>query len=351
MLGGTRRRGAATCARALLAACLVVAAIVLPAGEAGASSEWIDAERRFLGLLNEERADQGLPAMEVSLQMVRIARDWSETMALEDTLYHRPELQTQVFGPWQSLGENVGRAGHTPGAPTDGTVDRLHQAFMDSPPHRANVLGDFNQVGVGVRVAEEGTLWVTFNFLKGPVGEFPLFEDIGGNAHEGSTERAWIGDLAQGCSFAQYCPERSVSRAQMATFLSRALGLEPVAADRFVDVDPGSPHAGFINALVDAGIAAGCAEDRYCPEDPVTRAQMATFLGRALELAPQELLPRFVDVLPGSTHYGYVNAVADAGVTAGCDSTGTRYCPDDPVRRDQMATFLARAFELPEITW
>ena len=73
----------------------------------------------------------------------------------------------------------------------------------------------------------------------------------------------------------------------MATFLTRALGLRPaVGAAGFADVDPDSVHAANIDAVGAAGITGGCATAplRYCPDDSVTRAQMATFLTRALGL-------------------------------------------------------------------
>lgn len=328
---------------------VMLATLLAAPPRAEASSAWLDAEQQFADLVNEERSARGLPPVQVNLQMVRIARDWSDTMAEEGRLYHRPHLDAEVFGPWEGLAENVGRASHSAAATLTETVDRLHQSFMDSPGHRANVLGDYNQLGVGV-VVRSGTLWATFNFLRGRVGEFPLFEDVGGSAHELSIERAWMGDLAQGCRFSRYCGATSVNRAQMATFIANALGLEPVVSDRFDDVAPGSLHAGAINALAEAGIVAGCAPDRYCPERSVTRAQMATFLARALELEPS-YLPAFVDVPLTSPHFGYINAVAEAAVTTGCDATSLRYCPDDPVRRAQMASFLARAFETPQPFW
>ena len=72
----------------------------------------------------------------------------------------------------------------------------------------------------------------------------------------------------------------------MATFLTRALELSPATSTGFADVDPQSVHAANINALRAAQITTGCATNptRYCPNDPVTRAQMATFLTRALDL-------------------------------------------------------------------
>ncbi|RMH69250.1 MAG: hypothetical protein D6683_16270, partial [Actinomyces sp.] len=81
----------------------------------------------------------------------------------------------------------------------------------------------------------------------------------------------------------RYCPDRALTRAEMASLLVRALGLAP-GPDRFVD-DEGSTHEAAIDALAAAGITRGCnppVGDRYCPDQPVTRAQMAAFLHRAL---------------------------------------------------------------------
>ena len=72
----------------------------------------------------------------------------------------------------------------------------------------------------------------------------------------------------------------------MASFLARALRLGDAPPAGFTDLDPAGVHTGDIHALAAAGVTAGCAADplRYCPDQPVTRAQMASFLARALDL-------------------------------------------------------------------
>ncbi len=71
----------------------------------------------------------------------------------------------------------------------------------------------------------------------------------------------------------------------MATFMVRALDLQPAQTAGFTDTG-GSVHAANIDALAAVGITVGCSADplRYCPDRSVTRAQMATFLYRALAL-------------------------------------------------------------------
>ncbi len=151
--------------RTLVLAVLVTGAALLTAGTAAADTTFAAAENRFAAKLNAERAADGLNRLTVSLQLTRVARGWSATMADNDRMEHNPRLAEQVEGNWTRLGENVGYS-HGPGVDPAELVDRLHQAFMDSAPHRANVLGDFNQVGVGVRITSGGTMWVTVNFSK-----------------------------------------------------------------------------------------------------------------------------------------------------------------------------------------
>ena len=139
-----------------------------------------------------------------------------------------------------------------------------------------------------------------------------------------------------------YCPDRYVTRAQMASFLVRAGGVPPSSGHRFSDVPRSHTHHADINALWDAGITHGCGGNRYCPDRPVTRAEMASFLQRTGGL-PHQGEARFSDVSYDSTHGRAISAIADAGWTTGCGNTG-RYCPDRPVTRAEMASFLWRAF-------
>ncbi|MCY4456678.1 MAG: S-layer homology domain-containing protein, partial [Acidimicrobiaceae bacterium] len=115
----------------------------------------------------------------------------------------------------------------------------------------------------------------------------------------------------------------------------------------FVDVDPSNSHAASINAVFAAGITTGCSQNplSYCPNNPVTRAQMATFLTRALKL-DDTTEAGFTDVDPSNNHTASINAVFAAGITTGCSQNPLSYCPNQPVTRAQMATFLTRALKL-----
>jgi hypothetical protein len=114
----------------------------------------------------------------------------------------------------------------------------------------------------------------------------------------------------------------------------------------FID-DDGNVHEGFIEAIADAGITKGCnppVNDRYCPSESVTRGQMAAFLVRALDLTDDGAKDWFVDD-DGSVFEADINRLATAGITLGCNPPASdRFCPSDSVTRGQMAAFLVRAF-------
>ena len=167
----------------------------------------------------------------------------------------------------------------------------------------------------------------------------PLFGDALGTTFE--DEIQWLVEVGVtfGCGDGLFCPNDVVSRAQMGSFFARALGLEPVAADIFDDVD--GTHEGNINAIALEGITLGCNEDGtlYCPGVSINRAQIATFIGRALDYEPSEA-NHFTDD-DTSSHEPYIDALRDNEVTFGCD-VGL-YCPSHFLTRGQMAALLYRA--------
>ncbi len=168
-----------------------------------------------------------------------------------------------------------------------------------------------------------------------------VFADVDPSSTHGAAIE-WLVEqgITGGCGAGRYCPARPVTRAQMATFLVSALDLPPAPSRGFADLAAGATHAANVDALAQAGVTTGCGDAAFCPDEPVTRAQMATFLVAALELPPGA--PRgFGDVPAGSTHAANVDALAQAGVTTGCG--GGRFCPAEPVTRAQMATFLRAA--------
>jgi len=131
----------------------------------------------------------------------------------------------------------------------------------------------------------------------------------------------------------------------MASFVVRALGyVDDGGGDLFTD-DDGSPHEANIDRLAAAGVTLGCGAGLFCPDDPVTRGQMASFIARAFHYDQAAGGGDHFSDDDGSTHEVNINLLFEAAVTQGC-STGL-FCPNDPVTRGQMASFLARALKLP----
>ena len=169
-------------------------------------------------------------------------------------------------------------------------------------------------------------------------GRSGSFTDVNSrHTHFRGIESIAAAGVTKGCTTFAYCPDGTTTRGQMAVFIARATGLEPSENNRFTDVS--GSQAPSINALADAGITLGCGGGRFCPNQPVTRGEMATFIRRAekLPVGPHS----FTDVNPRSTHYDSVGALVRAGITTG-HNDGT-FRPDGPVSRAQMASFLDRA--------
>jgi hypothetical protein len=156
-------------------------------------------------------------------------------------------------------------------------------------------------------------------------------------------EIVWLyrSGITGGCTPTLFCPKDPVTREQMASFLARALNLPATSINFFTDDDT-SIHEGAINRLAAAGITGGCAPGLFCPKDPVHRDQMASFLARALKL-PATNLTFFTDV-QDNIHEGAINRLAASGITGGCNARVGWYCPKMTVTREQMAAFIYRGF-------
>ena len=172
------------------------------------------------------------------------------------------------------------------------------------------------------------------------------FSDDDGNAHEGAIEAIAAARITLGCRERLYCPDEEVSRGQFASLLARAFpDLIPDRAEDFFSDDDASVHEDAINRLASAGIAAACASGQFCPDDHLTRAQIATLLTRALPAMPPPPNPRdhFSDD-DGTASEIAINFLASNGIVDGCEPG--RFCPDDHLTRAQIATLLARALNL-----
>lgn len=346
-------------------------ALVAPAAPAGATPA--EDEATFLTLINRDRTRAGLPALVLDTKLAATSRSWSVNMGSKDQMYHDPNLgavATSVDPAWRSIGENVGVGYSATG---------LHDAFMNSAPHRANVMSpNYNRIGIGVAYAG-GKTWVTVRFLQGPAISGPTgleptrtaappvpiqpttnacptvpvtpFVDISGNTHARGIACAYGWQLASGRDANYFAPNARVTRGQMASFLANLLDVAGVTlpanpADAFTD-DEASMFELQINQLANLGVVRGKTATTYAPGDFVSREAMATFLVRAYDKAADSPLPTGVDRFwddDDSAHEPNINKVGQAGLAAGVSST--RFAPGTPVTRGQMATFVSRTLDL-----
>ena len=219
---------------------------------------------------------------------------------------------------------------------------------------------------IRLNVANNGTILNASSFPLGSsftdgqsyrIKRTPIFDDVPfvywANDY---IERLYYAGVTGGCSAVplNYCPDSTVTRAQMAVFLLKAVhgsSYSPPAAGTstgFTDVPIGYWADKWIKQLAAEGITGGCGTGVYCPDDTVTRAQMAIFLLKAKHgssYVPPNATGVFSDVPVGYWADKWIEQLAVEGVTSGC-GPGI-YCPDAEVTRAQMAVFLVRAFSLP----
>ncbi len=183
------------------------------------------------------------------------------------------------------------------------------------------------------------------------------FED----ATDTTAERAVIAlaeeHLIDGCDEGEFCPADTVTRGQLASILTGVLtngdddGELDVATEpdhlasegdgpaRFDDIE-GTTHEESITYLADQGMVRGCDDGDFCPEEAVSRGQMATLLDAVF--AFDETDGEFFDDAAG-VHGAAIDRLAAAGIAAGCGDPLTHFCTTDDVTRGQAALFVARA--------
>ncbi len=220
-------------------------------------------------------------------------------------------------------------------------------AILDHPPLAAEVHHAVTKPVIIDPVITNSVITnpvITNPVITNPVVELEpeqIFSDI---SHTLFVEHIyWLAaqGITTGCGPTTFCPDEFVTRGQMAAFLNRALRLPSADQDYFSD-DNGSTFEDDINRLRQAGITTGCGTDTFCPGLPVSRGQMAAFLNRALRL-PSADQDYFSDD-NGSTFEDDINRLRQAGITTGCGPTTS--CWDQPTTRGQMAAFLYRARDL-----
>jgi hypothetical protein len=166
-------------------------------------------------------------------------------------------------------------------------------------------------------------------------------------------ENLFHNGVTGGCGGGNYCPGNSVTRAQMAVFLLKSEHgsryLPPPCAGVFGDVACPSQFADWIERLYAEGITGGCGGNDYCPDNPVTRQQMAVFLLKAKNgssYVPNACSGIFGDVACPSLFADWIEDLYNQQITGGCQVSPLLYCPTNANTRGQMAVFLVKTFGL-----
>ena len=222
------------------------------------------------------------------------------------------------------------------------------------------VMWDTGRTGPGTYEVQVEVLNSDGSVISTPtsVTVLPLnFADIGTTYWaRGFIDILYARGITSGCAGdpPRFCPTDYVTRDQMAVFLVRskrgASFVPPAAVGLFADVAAGYWAAPQIEQLYTDGITTGCAGSplRYCPESLVSRAEMAVFLLRAkygaLYVPPAPTGTLFSDVPAGYWAAAWIEQLAAEGITTGCGAG--LFCPEDKIRRDEMAAFLVRTFGL-----
>jgi hypothetical protein len=180
------------------------------------------------------------------------------------------------------------------------------------------------------------------------------FPDMPHNLFYPFVEDLFHNGITGGCAGGGYCPGNDVTRAQMAVFLlkskfSSGYVPPPATGTVFADVPASNPFAPWIENLAALGITGGCGGGNYCPNASVTRAQMAVFLLKTLlgsSYVPPACAGVFVDVACPSLFADWIEDLYGRAITGGCNQSPPQYCPDNPNLRQQMAVFLVKTFGL-----
>lgn len=185
-----------------------------------------------------------------------------------------------------------------------------------------------------------------------PAGASDEFEDVPTD-HTFHDDIGWLADtdITRGCNPPdndRFCPEDSVTRGQAAAFFVRALDLTSTEGATEFEDTANSTFVNDITRLSAAGITKGCnppENDQFCPERTLTRGEMAAFFVRGLGLTSTEGATNFTDTAD-STFVNDIAKLSAAGITRGCNPPDNdEFCPDREISRGEIAAFFNRAYQ------
>jgi len=190
---------------------------------------------------------------------------------------------------------------------------------------------------------------------EGPTQVFP-FVDLAGHWARADIETMFGLGLVKGVSATEFAPDRTITRAEFAALLARAVGIETggVTTNRFTDVVPGKWYFEVVNAAAAAGLVSGYGEGRFGPGDPITREQMAAMVTRALAHKGQGVTLTVAEVDVKLAQFKDRDRIADwaresvaaavaAGIVAGYPD-GT-FAPQANATRAEGAVMILRMYQ------
>ncbi len=260
--------------------------------------------------------------------------------------------QLQAGSPEFTL--TVNGTGFTPGATIQWNgVDRATTFVSDTQLTATITAADVATLGTA-EVTVVGASGLVSNVVDFKIYQFA--DVLPGSWSYSYVQGLYSAGITTGCSVAplRFCPQNPVSRAQMAVFLLKAehgSDYVPPAASGTLFSDVPADHwaAAWIERLAAEGITTGCSAGMYCPQNPVTRAQMAIFLLKGKYgsdyVPPAASGTSFSDVPVTYWAAAWIENLAAEGITTGCSAD--MYCPQNPVTRAQMAVFIDKTFDIP----
>jgi hypothetical protein len=275
----------------------------------------------------------------------------NDTAEAVDSILSFTELFTGPFGPTYTINDGEATYNALPTGQIKSCIeeaDCFSVTVNDAIPRPALHWDALLQEDTNMSVRHTWVLHLGESFPDVPPGH-PFYKFIETLFHKGVT-----GGCAGGDS---YCPGNPVARAQMAVFLLKSkfgsAHIPPTCTGTvFTDVPcTGGPFDPWIEELAGLQITGGCGGGNYCPNNTVTRQQMAVFLLKTFEgfaYDPPDCTDIFDDVTctPGTGFSDWIEELYNRGITGGCSVTPLLYCPTNLNNRGQMAVFLVKTFGL-----
>lgn len=250
-------------------------------------------------------------------------------------------LYKDASGKWKYIDEADARYGGTADADAQ-CKDTTWRRVSDSPGWMRNVRDQTRGKYGGLTIPAD----------TGVVGAWDWWPSLA-DVSRGSSYFPYVGTIKEdgvvsGCAWNKFCPDGPLTRGQMAKVIIKGLGeATGTYQGYFDDVPVSNVFWLYIEAIKELGITVGCnppANTLYCPDKKVTRAQLATFLARALDIDHLTASEDHFTDDNNSVHHNNINLMRDRRIIAGCG--GTLFCPNAAVKRKDMARWVVRAFNL-----